>query len=419
MNANSAIEQRPGQTQRPRMATLPRILFITPFWPHKATIGAEIRSREIMRALQKLGKVEAVVLVDEDAPSEANAKPTDDLKAAYSVKVKPLAGRGVMGKLQWIFNPRTDFPHGCAVGPEDAARVLKSAAEADVVWFYKLRSANMFPNAPWPHAVMDVDDVPSSYEQLTLENQTGMRKRFMTRTRIFSWKRRERLLAERFPVLTVCSEGDKQYLKDLGVVAPTHVVPNGAATPTAEPVRRLASPPRIGFIGLIDYFPNHDGIEWFAKHCWPLVKRAVPAARLRLVGKGSDGPLKPEGADIDGLGFVDDANAEIATWSAMIVPIRVGGGTRLKIAQGFGLKCPIVSTSLGAYGYEPVDGREMYLGDEPQAFADGCIKAMRQPEAAAQMAERAWQQFLQKWTWDAIQPRIGEAVAECLRRKSA
>lgn len=77
---------------------------------------------------------------------------------------------------------------------------------------------------------------------------------------------------------------------------------------------------------------------------------------MRIVGPGSNGPCKPLAPDVDGLGWVKDPADEIRTWSAMAVPIGIGAGTRGKVAQAFSQKCPIVSTSLGAYGYGPVDG---------------------------------------------------------------
>jgi polysaccharide biosynthesis protein PslH len=215
-------------------------------------------------------------------------------------------------------------------------------------------------------------------------------------------------------VLGVCSETDKRYLQNLGVDAPVHVLPNGA-NPPAAPVRRVATPPRLGFIGIFDYVPNRRGVEWFVRHCWPRVKREVPDARLRLVGRYSDGPLRPLGEGIDGLGFLPEVADEISSWSAMIVPVRVGAGTRGKIAHGFSLKCPIVSTSLGAYGYDAEDGHTMYLADSAEDFAAACIHAIRNPDFAVAMAERAWQQFLDKWTWVAIRPRVWAAADECLR----
>jgi glycosyltransferase involved in cell wall biosynthesis len=198
------------------------------------------------------------------------------------------------------------------------------------------------------------------------------------------------------------------------------VIPNGFEKPAAEPLRKPATPPRIGFIGYFDYFPNRDGIEWFVQKCWPRIQASVPEARLRLVGQGCDGPLKPAGPNIDARGWLADPSAEIATWSAMIVPIRLGAGTRVKIAQGFSRKCPMVSTSLGAFGYDVRDGEDLFLADDANAFADACVRAIRQPAEANAMADRAWRKFLEKWSWEAIGPRIRAAAEDGLRlRRSA
>jgi glycosyltransferase involved in cell wall biosynthesis len=122
--------------------------------------------------------------------------------------------------------------------------------------------------------------------------------------------------------------------------------------------------------------------------------------------------------NVDPLGWIDDAAAEIATWSAMIVPLHVGGGQRVKIPESFSRKCPVVSTSLGAFGYEVTDGRELLLADDPAEFAAACVSLICDPGSAAQMAERAYRAFLEKWTWDAIAPRIRAAAEDCLRRSS-
>jgi glycosyltransferase involved in cell wall biosynthesis len=273
----------------------------------------------------------------------------------------------------------------------------------------------MFPRWAWSRSVADIDDVPSTYERAARDTEPDWHKRLLTSVRIASWRRREQLLGERFTVLATCSENDQRYLRSLGVTAPIHVIPNGFERPTEPPTRCLAIPPRLGFIGIFDYEPNLDGIRWFARECWPLVKRDVPDARLRLVGRLSDGPLKPSGPDIDALGWVDDADGEMSTWSAMIVPIRLGAGTRGKIAHAFSQKCPVVSTTLGAYGYDAVNGREMFLADSPADFAAACVRTIRAPSEAAAVAERAWQDFLERWAWDAIRPRVWAAAEECLR----
>ena len=393
----------------------PRILYMTPFWPHNTAIGSHLRSVNLLRALQEVGTVEVVILDDQSTNDAPKPEPAREFKSAHSLEVKLRPNKGLAGKLRWTLDPRSDHPNGCALGDEAIRGVLGSLAEFDLIWFFKLRSPDMFPNTGWPCSVLDIDDVPSTYERTKLEVTRGLPDRILTLRRQISWRRREKVLGERFTVLTVCSEEDKQYLEHMGLKLPIHVIPNGFEKPVRPPVRNPATPPRIGFIGGFDYPPNRDGIHWFVNKCWLHIKREVPEARLRLVGPGSDGPSKPLGPEVDGLGWLVNPSDEIKTWSQMIVPIRVGAGTRVKIAPGFSQKCPIVSTSLGALGYRPRDGHEMYLADSAEAFSSACIKAIREPERAAQMAERAWCQFLDRWTWEAIRPLVWAAAENCLR----
>jgi glycosyltransferase involved in cell wall biosynthesis len=392
-----------------------RILYLTPYWPHRATSASEVRALHVARALRERGDVEIVVVGGEGAEDDWMAWPEKEFSVAYSFPVAPKASRGLYQKLAETFDPRRHYPDSYGAEQKAMRQVQMIAQEFDVIWFCKLRTADNFPTWAWPRSVVDIDDLPSLYERSLLRTELGVRKRISSARRLVSVMRREKLLSERFNVLVVCSEADKHYLQKWKIRTPLHVVPNGYSSPPDSPARRVAEPPRIGFIGIFDYGPNIDGITWFAKECWPRIKQKVPNVRLRLVGRCSDGSLKPLGRDIDGLGWIADAAPEIATWSAMVVPIRRGAGTRGKIAHGVSLKCPIISTRLGAYGYELTNGYDAFLADSPEEFANACIRVIRHPEEAAAVAERAWQRFLENWSWEAIKPRIWDAVDDCLR----
>jgi glycosyltransferase involved in cell wall biosynthesis len=388
---------------------------VTSRWPYKHGSGTHLRSFHVLKALQHVGSVRVVVLDDERKKSDMAVQAGNEYDLADVLDVEQLPNSTLAAKLRWTFDPTSHYPSGRAVSTEAAQQVRRSLGLYDLIWFFKLRSPDMFPNASWPCSVVDIDDVQSGYALANLEIGRAPLERLISWRGMFSWRRRERLLEDRFSVLAVCSDDDRQYLRRLGLKMPIHIIPNGFERPADDPVRCPATPPRIGFIGLFDYPPNSDGIRWFVEECWPLVKRDVPDACLRLVGLGSDGPLKPVGPDIDGLGWLANPSEEISTWSLMAVPIRVGGGTRVKIAQGFSQKCPIVSTSLGAYGYGARNGNEMYLADSAEAFSAACIKIIREPGTAAQMAERAWGKFLETWTWEATRPLVWAAAEDCLR----
>jgi polysaccharide biosynthesis protein PslH len=394
----------------------PRILYVTPAWPDKTATGVHIRSINVLRALQQIGTVKTVHLRGENVSVAELPRPEDDAKLAYTIPVLPHPTKGVFEKLRWTLDPKANYPFGCCAAQEATNLIRAILNDFDLIWFFKPRSPDTFPNGAWPRSVLDIDDLESRYESSRLQAGGRLAEQLLALRRQFAWRRREKLFGRRFTVLTVCSEDDREYLTRLDGTPPIHVIPNGFERPSVEPTRNLTAPPRIGFIGPLDYFPNRDGIQWFVNECWPRIKRELPLVRLRLMGPGSDGPLKPLGADVDGLGWLPSPSEEIKTWSLMIVPIRVGGGTRVKIALGFSQRCPVVSTSFGAFGYQVRSGHELHLADSTEAFADACTSVIREPQKAAQMAEQAWRQYLEKWTWEAIYPSIWAAAEDCLKR---
>jgi glycosyltransferase involved in cell wall biosynthesis len=164
--------------------------------------------------------------------------------------------------------------------------------------------------------------------------------------------------------------------------------------------------------------PNKEGAKWFIRDVWPMIKCDFPNAELRLLGRGSDGYLTTLGPDVAGLGWVDDPTEEIASWSVMIVPIKVGAGTRVKVAEGFSRRCPIVTTTIGAFGYDVENGKEVLLADCADEFASACIRLLKDPELREALSGRAYKRFLGEWTWNSFENTIGQVVQECLARNS-
>ncbi len=391
-----------------------RILYVTRVWPSEN--GCYLRSLNVLRALQQIGPVEVVAL--DDGATAPDAVSRSEFDVAHFLDVRPQPNKGLLDKLRWTVDPRRLYPNGWAVRDEATRGILARLTSFDLVWFSTLHSPDMFPVAVWPRSVVDIDDLPSTHSRSSLSVKRGLSERLLAHRNIFVWKRREKLLGQRFTVLCVCSDEDRRYLTRIGVQAPVHVIPNAFERPSAEPVRKPATPPRIGFIGFFDYLPNRDGVQWFVDQCWSRVKSAVPDARLRLVGKGSECIRTLASPDVDVLGWLPHPADEIGTWSVMVVPIRMGAGTRIKIAQAFSLKCPVVSTTLGAYGYGAVNECDMFLADTAASFSDACVRAMREPALAVEIAERAWRRYLDHWTWEAVRPRVWAAAEDCLRLRA-
>jgi glycosyltransferase involved in cell wall biosynthesis len=356
-----------------------------------------------------------VVKPDDDDDRLSGLAPDDAVRVHRVIKLRALGPRSMWSRARCGFDSRFIGHYGHFVADEDKLTILRDLLRYDLVWIHQIRTADVFGQWRWPRSVMDIDDIPSTYLRTERHAGNGLAERLRAGIRLRVATRRERFFDSRFTTLSVCSDADRTYLGALGLEHRIHVIPNGFARPPRDPLRQPASPPRVGFIGTFEYAPNVECVRWFVEKCWPLIKECVPDARLRLVGSGSDGPATPRGRDIEALGWARDAAEEIDTWSVMVVPLQTGAGTRVKIAEGFSRKCPIVSTTLGAHGYAGKDGEALCVADSAEDFASACVRVLSEPARAAAMAERAWRQFIEKWTWEAIQPRVWEAAEDCLR----
>jgi glycosyltransferase involved in cell wall biosynthesis len=388
-----------------------RILYVTSVCPYGPSYGAQLRVLNIGRLLNRLGRVTLVIAAAEDIDPDSLAKAKSDFEQVHISRVGHEGLRGLRERIRFEMDPSFLNTRFSAVGEKERVNMQRLLSEHDVTWVHRIQTANEFRIFRWPHTAIDIDDIPSRFYASRAKSESSVVKSLLNARMSLIWRRREKLLKERFDALCVCSEDDRRYLGDGPGL---HVVRNGFSPPTQTPDRKPASPPRLGFIGTFKYQPNQKGVEWFIKNVWPRVKRAVPDSRLRLVGLGSDTGFSSRGLDIDGLGYLDDPASEIASWSAMIVPVLAGGGTRIKIAEAFSRMCPVVATSLGAFGYEVIDGIDLLLADRPQDFAAVCVRLMTDPESGPRLSESAWDKFLRNWTWDSIGPAVAKVVEECL-----
>jgi glycosyltransferase involved in cell wall biosynthesis len=165
--------------------------------------------------------------------------------------------------------------------------------------------------------------------------------------------------------------------------------------PAARPERR-DGPFTFLFVGNLDYYPNGDAVRWFAREVLPALQERAPASfRVVVVGNG-DTPPKLEHA-----GAVADVGPCYAAADVAIVPLRAGGGTRIKILEAFAHGVPVVSTPIGAEGLEAAGGEHLLLGGDAEAFARGCAELMASPELRRGLAERALRLVRDSYSLDA------------------
>ncbi len=397
----------------------PKILFVTSHWPMAPAYGAQQRVLHTARLLSCFGNVSLVIVPTEPEDDEIVRRSGREFHIRKVIRPTPSEPGGLANRISHRIRHELDPTYMATdlyqVGEQDRTALLGLMEEHDLTWVHTIRAANWFRIYRWPGSVLDVDDLPSRIFWSEFRTGTDPVERLLDLRRWVFWQRREQLFRQRFDVITVCSEDDRQYL---GGQSGVHVFPNGFS-PLPLPDRRCPDPLRLGFLGNCGFVPNQEGIRWFIGEVWPRVKRDRPHAQLRLVGRGTERDLPNLGPDIQGLGWVEDPTAEIDSWAAMIVPIKVGSGTRVKVAEAFARKCPVIATAIGIFGYDVEDGKEVLLADRPADFATACSRLLRNPEFGEALSARAYQRFLEEWTWDSFKGTIATVVQECLGKSES
>lgn len=200
----------------------------------------------------------------------------------------------------------------------------------------------------------------------------------------------------------LCSAADQRRLLDEIPDARTVVIPNAADVDfyASRPGDPQPDGRTVVFFGLMSYLPNIDGATHFIHEIWPRIAEANPQARCRFIG-GSPPPslLALAGPRIEFTGLVPDLRPHLAEAAVVVVPLRIGGGTRLKIVEAMAMSKAIVSTSLGAEGIEATPGRDIVIADEPAAFAASVNRLLTEPALAARIGNSARQLSESRYAW--------------------
>ena len=219
----------------------------------------------------------------------------------------------------------------------------------------------------------------------------------------------------RFHHVIAVSEADRQAMSTM--VEPSHisVVPTGVdlSKYQYDPAVRPAGP-LVVFTGSMDWEPNIDGVEFFCKEVWQLVLAKIPAARFRVVGRDPHPRVKKLGcSSVEITGTVPSIVDHLREAAVFVVPLRIGGGTRIKIYEGMAMGKATVSTTIGAEGLDVQHGRDILLEDTPEAFA-GAILTFLQDEGVRRRYEAAAAATARKYDWGVIAERFVEVLQKTI-----
>jgi glycosyltransferase involved in cell wall biosynthesis len=171
------------------------------------------------------------------------------------------------------------------------------------------------------------------------------------------------------------------------------------------------------FCGSMDWLPNVDAVVYFVAEILPLIRKKLPSAKFTIAGRSPDPNVLRAVDGVEGItvtGRVDDMRPYLWRTRISVVPLRIGGGTRLKIYECMAAGTPVVSTSIGAEGLRYSDGEDILLADDPQSFADACTRLLSDEPVRSSLARRARERAVRELSWDAVS-REFEAILECHR----
>ncbi len=385
-----------------------RILWIKTELLHPVDKGGRIRTYQMLRCLAKRHDVTYLCLDDGTAAPNARALASEYCNQLEIVQFNPPVKGGLRFVLDLVVNLFSPLPYAIAryQSTELRARIAELAQHAElVVCDFLTPSINVPEDLP-SRKVLSQHNVESMiWERHATVPQHPIRKVYMRQ----QWRKMERFesyMCRHFDHVVAVSENDARIMNE------RYHIPSVSAVPTGVDIaffaRGAASShegTELVFVGSMDWMPNDDGIRWFAESVFPMVRLQIPNAQLTIVGRSPSASMRRlanRAAGIDVVGTVPDVRPYLERAAISVVPLRIGGGTRLKIFEAMAVGIPIVSTSVGAEGLPVVNGDHLLIADSPETQTAAIVSLLKDREAASRMAERARQYVVANCSWDAV-----------------
>jgi sugar transferase (PEP-CTERM/EpsH1 system associated) len=200
------------------------------------------------------------------------------------------------------------------------------------------------------------------------------------------------------------SEVDAAILRSMAPSAEVRVVSNGVDAEFFQPGREPEDPDALVFVGAMTHYPNVDSVRYFVEEIWPRIRAARPGARITMIGAHPPDSIRAFGAapGVEIAGQVPDIRPHVQRAAVYVVPLRVGGGTRLKILDALAMGKAIVSTSVGCEGLEVEDGRDIAVADTAEAFAHRTLALMDDAALRAAMGRAARHTAETRYGWERL-----------------
>ncbi|MCP4542500.1 MAG: glycosyltransferase [Chloroflexi bacterium] len=398
-----------------------KVLFLTPQMPYPPRQGAALRNWGLISGLAARHEVSVLSFFT----PEQTPEPVDAMREICHVETVPFPSRTIRARLRDMLTTRqSDL--ALRLESEPYARRLADWLANEPFDVVQIGGIEMAPyldvlDAARPRPLVVFDNLNCEYLLQKRAFLTDLRAPARWPGAAYSfvqWQRLRRYEAQvcrRADRVLAVSDVDAKMLRELVPGLDVTVVPNGVDTQAYQPKSPdpdLQIPENsLVFTGTMDFRPNVDAILWFAQKVLPRVQAEVPDVHLFVVGQRPHRRLAglQDNPAITLTGWVKDTRPYIAAAAVYVAPLRIGGGTRLKLLEAMAIGRPVVATRLGAEGYPVTDGHEMSLADTPTNFAASVVTLLRAPERRIELGQIARAFVEHQYDWHAIVPRV-EAV---------
>lgn len=235
-------------------------------------------------------------------------------------------------------------------------------------------------------------------------------------------KQLETAASPRFGINIVMSPQDGNILRQMAPDVRLAVVPNGVDTGYFQPDGGEAEIPALIYAGGMNMFANRDAVMHFLGSVWPAIRQQIPGVRFFAVGQDPPAELRDmagEDSGIDVTGYVSDIRPYARQAAVYVVPLRVGGGTRLKVLDAMALGKALVSTSIGCEGLDVTPGEHLLVADTPEDFASSVVSLLRDPARRRQLGAAARRLVMERYAWEIVGDRLLDAYDQAVAARGA
>lgn len=399
-----------------------RILFITDTLPYPPVSGNRLRVYHLCRQIAREHEVWLIAGARsaEEAESPGVAHMREFCREVIVVVREQYSKlQHVPGLVRYALAGRPlehKFEHSQAM--EDAIRRVTAAHEFDIVHIEPSYSAlyrEALSQREHARVVLGFHNIEFQLfsDMVRVEHSPAGRLRAYLHSALL--RRWEPRYAANFDRCITCSEDDRQLLLGANPRLSVEVIPNGVDTQEYRPLPEENDRPTVLFIGSMNYAPCADGAVLFCEQMLPTIQQRIPDVDVWIVGRNPLPHVEKLARDnVHVTGWVDDIMPFYRRSTVCIVPLRAGGGTRLKVLEAMALGRAMVSTSVGCAGIDVVDGEHIFIADDTQDFAQKTVQLLSDAQLRAKMVSNARKMAVEKYDWGVLAGDLMQIYRELL-----